>query len=361
MTNIATPYRLPVWQHLAKQTDLTVALLAETEPNRFWSFNGVEVGINLVCMQSKVIRRGNLSLYWPTRELMKLLGGKFDVLILGGWESPAYIYAALVARMRGIRIVSHYGSIRTTHRHSRGLIAKLRAWFYRQLDAHVTYGNSATESLVSMGVDSRRIYTGFNAVNHKSLQDEVVQNRRPPRGEGHTFIFVGRLIALKNVAQSLEAFALIRQDHDEFRIVGSGPEESKLRALADKLKLGSSVVFVGHMSSVPLITEYANANTLVLASTNEVWGLVVNEALASGLHAIVSSNCGVVPDVKHMAGVYICNTDSESLAHAMILSRESWRGYIHSPDILKFTQVMYANQFVAAVNEDCRSTRSVAL
>jgi glycosyltransferase involved in cell wall biosynthesis len=145
---------------------------------------------------------------------------------------------------------------------------------------------------------------------------------------------VGQLIARKNVANAIAAFAQIRQPDDTFTIVGGGELRDALQGHALSLGLADSVVFAGQKAGEALIEEYARANTLVLPSTNEVWGLVANEALAAGLHVVISDRCGATPDIRTMQGVYVAGTDSSSLAAAMVSSRSEWNGWITKPQIL---------------------------
>jgi glycosyltransferase involved in cell wall biosynthesis len=151
------------------------------------------------------------------------------------------------------------------------------------------------------------------------------------------------LIELKNVAAVIKAFASIRRGSDTLTIAGDGPFAQELKNLTSTLGLSDSIIFVGHKNQEELAQLYAASNTLILASTNEVWGLVVNEALASGLHVVVSDKCGVAEFVKEMKGAYISSTDQQTIEHMMEKSREEWNGYIEDPQILQFTPERFAD------------------
>ena len=165
-----------------------------------------------------------------------------------------------------------------------------------------------------------------------------------PASEGHRFIYVGQLIERKNVASVLRSFAAIKTGADSLTIAGDGPLTQELTNLSTALGVTSSVHFVGHKSQEELAALYAASNTLILASTNEVWGLVVNEALASGLHVVVSDKCGVAEFIVGMKGSYICTADTDSIKHAMRKSMDAWTGYIQEPEILSYTPEKFADR-----------------
>lgn len=349
LTNIATPYRIPLWRWFAGQVELTVGLLSNTEQNRWWNFSREEIGLDCVFLEAPAIRYGERSIYLPGRRLRKILRADWDVVILGGWESPAFLYALLVAKLKKVATISHYGSTAKSHLHADGIVEKVRTWFYRQIGAHATYGSEATKSLLSMGVPEYKIFTGFNSVDHDLFRSETNKLRQGLMTvAGHKYLYVGQLLERKNVLQLVTAFGRIRNPEDSLSIVGSGPLADDVVALITELELEESVSVVGPKLGNDLFLEYAKANTLVLPSENEVWGLVVNEALASGLHVVVSNMCGSSTDVKEMRGVFVCDTSAASIAEMMAASRSAWQGYIAQPEIATIPTATYGKVFLEA-------------
>jgi len=350
LTNIATPYRIPAWQAVSSEVDLTMALLSNTEQNRWWDIGSDEIGIPVHFLDVKAIRYGERSLYLPSKSLRKLFRQDFDVLILGGWESPAYLYSLRIAKKRGIKTISHYGSTKQSHKHANGIVDRIRSWFYGELDAHFSYGTDAANSLVSMGINRESIFTGFNSVDHEYFNREtaVLRNAHDPV-PGHNYLYVGQLLERKNVESLISAFKNISTPQDKLQIVGSGPLMSELQKGIDEIGMGHNVQIVGPKLGASLLDVYANAQTLVLPSTNEVWGLVVNEALASGLHVVVTKSCGATEDVKDMQGVFTCDTSVEDIGAKMAASRSQWSGYISAPEILKFTPDHFAKTITSAI------------
>lgn len=109
-----------------------------------------------------------------------------------------------------------------------------------------------------------------------------------------TFLYVGRLVKHKNVEN------LIKQFNKNFssksavlRVIGSGEEEEYLKSKYSSDK----VLFLGKMFNDALIVNFKQASCFVCPSDYEPWGLVVNEALSSGLPVITHEPVGANYDL----------------------------------------------------------------
>jgi glycosyltransferase involved in cell wall biosynthesis len=156
---------------------------------------------------------------------------------------------------------------------------------------------------------------------------------------------VGQLIPRKNIDNLIRAFANISHYSDTLKIIGGGDKYDELSTLVRDLKCENRVSFIGQLNSEQIVSYYAKSDTLVLPSTREVWGLVVNEALASGLHVVVSENCGVSELVGKMKGVYVCAGTAESIEEAMVRSRQEFTSRIVNPEISNFSTNHFAREF----------------
>ena len=102
-------------------------------------------------------------------------------------------------------------------------------------------------------------------------------------------LFVGRLVALKNVSTLIKAFACCQQKAS-LVIVGDGPERTVLEALAKEE--GVRVLFTGRLEGDELLQWYNIANVFCLPSYQEAFGAVTNEALLAGCIGLISSKAG---------------------------------------------------------------------
>jgi glycosyltransferase involved in cell wall biosynthesis len=120
----------------------------------------------------------------------------------------------------------------------------------------------------------------------------------------------------------LEAYSAYRRKGGKrnLEIAGHGPLENSLKAFALENDLASCVKFCGLQAYSVLPELYARAGCLILPSNSEMWGLVVNEAMASGLPVIVSDHCGCVDDLVKDAvnGFIFPASNSEALMDRML-------------------------------------------
>lgn len=363
VTNYAAPYRRPVWEYIAEQATLTVALLENEAASSLHSQNrGSEwrmgepssVGYRLVEWPTRRLVRGETVLYVSTGAVGN--AEPPEAILIGGWESPAYWQILLKAKLRGWRTVGFYESTLRTNRFTKGPVAWARGLFFRSLDAVVVPGVAARHAVERMGVHPARVFEGFNAVDvetiherTKSLRHENNRHHDADMASGHRYLFIGQLIGRKNADGLLRAFGLMSGLRDSLTIAGGGPELESLRALALALGLEARVRFVGPIAYEEVPALLAAHDTLVLPSHEEVWGLVANEALAGGLHCVVTDVSGVADSVRGMDGVYVTDTSSKSLASGMRLSKQEWTGPIECPKILQFTPERLAKVFLDAL------------
>ena len=123
--------------------------------------------------------------------------------------------------------------------------------------------------------------------------------------------YVGRLTAEKNVRLLAQIeHALLTRGHRNFRmvVVGEGAEGKWLR------KNMAHAEFTGTLTGRDLSRAFANMDFFVFPSETDTFGLVVLEALASGVPAVVSSVGGPKYNVQHCKTGYIANNLEEFVA-----------------------------------------------
>ena len=204
VTNMAPPYRRPVWAEVAQSVDLRIVLLesddqiASDHNNRgsdWLASRGLPSNYRLATARTLKVRRGEARYYICSPRTALRIVRRADVVLLGGWESPAYWLIRAAAWARRVPCVGFYESTENSTRHRGGPVASFRRLWFRSLGAVVTPGVSATATLRSMGLTRSRIFEGFNAVDVVSFHRAGIASTVPgPRSGPHRFIFVGQLI-----------------------------------------------------------------------------------------------------------------------------------------------------------------------
>jgi glycosyltransferase involved in cell wall biosynthesis len=220
------------------------------------------------------------------------------VLVPGYYNVPA-VAAALWARFHGRRSVLMTESTRFDHARTpwkeRVKAAVIRLLF----DGAIAGGEAHVRYLEALGFPESRIARRYDVVDNDFFASRARELRKAASPEAPFFLYVGRLAPEKNVIGLIRAYAEYRRDGGKWPLVlvGGGSEEKALRAAASASGFAAGIEFAGLQSTGALPGYYARAGCFVLPSKCEPWGLVVNEAMASGLPVIVSNRCGAAEDL----------------------------------------------------------------
>lgn len=181
-----------------------------------------------------------------------------------------------------------------------------------KISSHIVAVSSAVKnSLVRHGIAERRITVIYNGIplgrfgvgEHASTMSGPIQ-----------FLCVGRLTRQKGMDILIRALA--RTPGCTLSIVGEGEDERELRSLAESVGVSERVSFLGVRSDIP--ERMRAADCFVLASRWEGLGIVLIEALASGL-PVITTTVGGIPEIIRdgIHGILIPPEDEESLSRAL--------------------------------------------
>lgn len=210
----------------------------------------------------------------------------------------------------------------TYYDHPRSYVKELpKKFFLKFCDFALCYGSRSKEYLQMLGMRADRLQIRCQAAPaERLLAARAKQNIADGIPEGQKyFLYVGRLSPEKRVEDLIAAFAALlpaTRTGTKLVIVGGGPSEAALKNLAKETGLAEDILFLGPMKMEEIVPYYAAAFALVLPSSSEPWGLVVNEGLLFGCPAIVSDVCGCAPDliVPDQTGLIFSSKDVEDLS-----------------------------------------------
>jgi glycosyltransferase involved in cell wall biosynthesis len=309
LTEIIAPYRIPVFNALAtiEGIDLHVIFLAETDPFvREWLVYKEEIHFSYEVLASyrRRWRKHNILLNrGMNAALRKALP---DIILCGGYNYLASWQALLWAGRNRVPFLLWTESNAKDLRRKTWFVESLKTRFFSKCDAFVVPGKASLQYLKSFGVATEKIFTAPNAVDNDFFSQmcaNVCNNSAKWRKDldlpRRFFLFVGRMIAEKGVFDLLLAYRrLDPRLRREFGLVfvGDGAARPELSELANEVTPGC-VGFPGFVQRENLAAYYALAEALVFPTHAEVWGLVVNEAMACGLPIVCTDVTGCAADL----------------------------------------------------------------
>ena len=256
---------------------------------------------------------------------------KPDVVTVNGWNNFGSLVAVnCCTRLRIPMVVMSESS-----RHDES-----RTWWKEAMkrrivglySAALVGGQRHVDYLVELGMPIDRIFTGYDVVDNNYFRrraDEIRSQTSGVREQYHLpanyFLASARFIEKKNLSRLINAYGEYREKSQTTRLetwdlvlLGDGPLREALNSQLSTLDLHAHVHLPGFRPYDELPVYYAFANAFVHASTTEQWGLVVNEAIASGLPVIVSNRCGCVPELLNGNGFTFDPTNESELTARLL-------------------------------------------
>ena len=254
-----------------------------------------------------------------------------DVVAVNGWNNFGSLAAANCCVRRGIPMVVMSESARQDEPRTwwKEMIKRRVVGLY---SAALVGGQRHVEYLVELGMPRDRIFTGYDVVDNAYFRrraEEVRSQKSDVRKQyglsENYFLASARFIEKKNLPTLIRAYAAYRQKSEasgnppwDVVLLGDGPLREALNSQLSTLNLHAHVHLPGFKPYDELPVYYALAKAFVHASTTEQWGLVVNEAVASGLPVIVSERCGCVPELVRGNGFTFDPIDERELPSRLL-------------------------------------------
>jgi UDP-glucose:(heptosyl)LPS alpha-1,3-glucosyltransferase len=185
----------------------------------------------------------------------------------------------------------------------------------------------------------------FNPGNRALFRDKVRQ-QCGIRAEDILILFVGNEFLRKGLHKAIEALAMVEIEQVKLLVCGSDMVEPFNR-LAAKFQVGPRILFAGDQKNVQ--EYYAAADIFVLPTLHEAFGLVITEAMASGLPVIVSKNAGAAEDVIEDGKDGVLISDPQSAKELAI----KIRALVQSPSMREKVGVQARQKVVAYTWDRC--------
>lgn len=294
ITGYPAPYRVRFFDQLGLDTDLTVVFSDrkedQTHRSQSW-FVESQGHFHAVQLEKGRFRtRGG----YLRPDVLPWLKKSWDIIVVCGYASPTIMLAMAWLRLRGIPFYMEVdgGLIRQdsplSYRLKRMLVSQARGW--------LSTSRATTDYLVHYGADPGRVWQyPFTTLSASDIPDRVPtrQEKLALRRElgltgENILLSIGQFIPRKGFDILLKAAALLDRG-TEIYIVGGEPTE-EYRLMARQLGL-ENVHFVGFLKKEVLARYYQAADLFVLPTREDIWGLVINEAMAYGLPVVTTDRC----------------------------------------------------------------------
>ncbi len=247
---------------------------------------------------------------------------------INGWGVPEAQAALKWCRRNNVIAILMSETLRSS-RQRNPLKEMAKSFVVKKYDAALVGGTPHKEYVRSLGLPAERIFFGYDAVDNdhfsngaRSAREHSTKTRHDLSLPERYFYCNTRFLPRKNIDGLLRAYDVYRRNTDGepwgLVISGSGETAKELRALEHSLKL-DGVVWTGFLQYEQLPACYGLASAFIHPAKAEAWGLVLNEAAASGLPILSSVNVGAAHELlRHGENGFLFDPESnQSMARAM--------------------------------------------
>lgn len=293
---VRAPYRVDLYNQLGFYFDLTVFFEQrhDSSRSREWYSNDFRN------FRMKHAKKWEKSLRWPKLDVISALGtDQYDLVYMSEWSSITSLmlmFACLCRRIPYILSIDGHNN----NKQANFVKDTIKKFFAQRAAAIIGTGKTTTTYAKSLGVPGEKIYSiGFTTLFEweiltspvTDVEKNEIKSNIGLDVESHYVLYAGRLVELKGVDSLIKAWSQCKvPDSWRLLIIGDGIEKENLNNLVSKLNL-DTVDFIPNVSKKKLVTYYKTADLFVLNTREDVWGLVVNEAMANGLPVLTTFQC----------------------------------------------------------------------
>lgn len=291
ITNIPSPYRLRFFETLGKSCELTVLFERVSSNERDASWLQTEF-LHFKGIFLKGIKLGvDKAFSW---DVIRYLKQHFDVIFVTDFLSPTGMLATWYMKKRGIPYIleSDGGFVG-----QEGWLKKaIKTGAIRGAFAYFSTGTVHDEYYLAYGAERARLvrYPFSSVVAEKVLrrpltcEEKFSIRERLGIKEKKVILYVGQFIHRKGVDVLLKAYQHSKQAEGLY-LIGGTPTEEYQRIVEERHL--ANVHYIGFKKPEVIAEYYKAADVFVLPTRYDIWGLVVNEALAYGLPVVTTRRC----------------------------------------------------------------------
>ena len=322
LANVPSPYRVDFFNELGKYCDLTVIFEKRTSDERDLSWGKYKFNtFKGIIMKGRSFRTD--AAFCP--EIIKYVKNKkFDYIICTTFTDPSGMLAIQYMKMHHIPYYLECDG--GFAKNGIGLKEKIKRYFISGARGYFSTGKLCDEYYLNYGASSKRIIRyPFTSLHEKDILKKLISDdeKEDIRNElniyeNRVILAVGQFIPRKGFDVLLAAMEYIPSNVGVY-FVGGDPTEEYLN-MKKRLDL-VNVHFIGFKSKMELAKYYKAADVFVLPTREDIWGLVIQEAMGYGLQIISTVNCAAAHEmVENGKNGYIVSVENPKILAENILN-----------------------------------------
>jgi glycosyltransferase involved in cell wall biosynthesis len=325
VTNIPNQYRVPLFNELNNQLilqgkELLVVFAAKSYQARKSIVDLSECNFNYHILGPSIFssieqKRG---LFFYSGLIRLLLKEKPKTLIVGGF-SISSLKVAFLQFFTAFNFIIWSGTFEAESTKAKPVRLIIRKWLISRANHLIAYSTKAKQYFISLGAEEKKVVNVGNTVDVEFFSSikRTIDELHKENGIYH-LTYVGYLTSRKNVGLLLIVVKELKAYRTDFvlDIIGDGEFRLELEQLAKELEISSFINFHGFMQKKNLPSVLTNSAIFLFQTDFDIWGLVLNEAMAVGIPCLASINAGATEDLiqEGTTGFKVDFNDSISVA-----------------------------------------------
>lgn len=291
VTNLPTPYKIDFYKELGKHCDLTVVIEARRLAAQKFNWNDDNIKtFRLIYLEAGFLNERKVNF-----KILRYLKRSYDHIIIAAYYMPTELLALIY--LKTLRIPYWFESDGGMINHGESeLHRRFKNFFVSGASGYISPSAGSDEYLSYYKADPLKIYrypftslwTSDILPSPLTLQNKCCQRMQLGIKEEKVVLAVGQFIPRKGFDILMQAAARMNKNIG-FYIVGGVPTEEYLK-MQQSLNL-SNVHFEGFKTKEELAEYFKAADLFVLPTREDIWGLVINEAMAYALPVVTTKKC----------------------------------------------------------------------
>lgn len=347
-----SPYRVEVFKGLAKEYDMLVVFDKMSDQNRNAAWFCKNTGLNSISLLEEA---GRMQFEKELKQIKK-----YDLVLAYDYHIKNAIRLEIDCIKNKVPYIMNLDGAFIRKNFIKNIIKR---YLVTHAAGYFASGNHAAEYFKYFGADENKIYYHpFTSLHADEVLKEPLSETEKTRykkklgvDKSKMVLTIGQFIHRKGFDVLLEAWNKEMDESCSLVIVGGGEEENQYRQYIADHNL-KNVQLVGFKQKEEIFEYYKAADLFVLPTREDIWGLVINEAMACGLPVISTNMClGAVELIENGINGYIVPVNnSNELTEAMkklLCVDSSVIGIVNLQKITNYTYENVIKSHIQAINE----------